>query len=117
MYSFILFIHVIICVVLLTLVLIQRGKGSDIGASFGAGASNTVFGAAGSTSFLVKLTGLFGILFFATSLALGVMASKMEVKPAATNDVLAAATQASKSAAPAAPVMPALPEGPVPTQK
>lgn len=55
---------------ILALVLVQQGKGSDIGAAFGSGASNTMFGSAGSTSFLMKITIVLVAIFFCTSLAL-----------------------------------------------
>src|SRR5438105_8100950 len=79
MYQLVLMLHVIICVALVGLILVQQGKGAEIGASFGAGASQTVFGSQGSGSFLWKLTGGIGIAFFATSLLLGYISS-YEVK-------------------------------------
>jgi preprotein translocase subunit SecG len=116
MYSFVLFLHVVICLGLLVLILIQRSKSSDIGASFGAGASATMFGAAGATSFLVKLTAIFGILFFATSLTLGVMSAHfVAAKNTVENAVLAAATQASEVKKTEPKTMtPVIPEGPKP---
>jgi preprotein translocase subunit SecG len=66
--------HVLISIGLVTLVLLQQGKGAEMGASFGSGASQTVFGSQGSGSFLFKLTGLFALLFFVTSLSLGYIA-------------------------------------------
>ncbi len=54
MYQIVLMIHVLVAVVLIGLVLIQHGKGADIGAAFGAGASNTVFGSQGTGSFFLK---------------------------------------------------------------
>lgn len=71
MYQIVLTIHVIVSILLIGLVLIQHGKGADIGAAFGSGASNTVFGSQGSGNFLFKLTALMAALFFATSLSLG----------------------------------------------
>lgn len=76
MYQFILLIHIFIAASLILLVLIQQGKGATVGAAFGAGASQTVFGSRGSGSFLLKLTIGFVVIFFATSLALNNMASK-----------------------------------------
>jgi preprotein translocase subunit SecG len=70
MLQIILIIHVLIAVSLIALVLLQHGKGADIGAAFGSGASQTIFGSRGSTSFLMKVTGLLAALFFATSIAL-----------------------------------------------
>ena len=75
MYQIVLFIHVIVCIVLVGLVLLQHGKGADIGASFGSGASNTVFGSQGSGSFLMKLTAILAAAFFAGCLILGGMAT------------------------------------------
>ena len=71
MYALLLSIHVLLAVVLITLVLLQHGKGADIGAAFGSGASQTVFGSQGASSFLMKLTASLGAAFFATSLLLG----------------------------------------------
>ena len=73
MLQFILIIHVLLAVSVIALVLMQHGKGADIGASFGSGASQTVFGSQGATSFLMKLTGLLAALFFTTSIALTYM--------------------------------------------
>lgn len=80
MQQIILIFHVVFAVALIALVLIQQGKGATVGASFGAGASQTVFGSAGAGSFMLKITGLFAFLFFATSLWLG----HMTAKPVAT---------------------------------
>ncbi len=71
----ILVLHVLVAVAIIALVLVQHGKGADIGATFGGGASNTVFGSQGSGSFLLKLTGFLAIVFFATSLILGYLAN------------------------------------------
>lgn len=68
-------IHVIVAIVLIGLVLIQHGKGADIGAAFGSGASNTLFGSQGTGGFLFKLTGGLALTFFATSLALSYIVS------------------------------------------
>ncbi|RUR13975.1 preprotein translocase subunit SecG [Legionella sp. km772] len=75
MYQLILMIHVVVAIVLIGLVLIQHGKGADIGAAFGSGASNTLFGSQGTGGFLFKLTGGLAITFFATSLTLSYLVS------------------------------------------
>jgi preprotein translocase subunit SecG len=75
MYQVLLIIHVTIAIVVIGLVLIQQGKGAEIGAAFGAGASNTVFGSQGSGGFLFRLTGGLALAFFATSLLLGYIVS------------------------------------------
>ncbi|EKE01394.1 MAG: preprotein translocase, SecG subunit [uncultured bacterium] len=69
-------IHILAAICLVFLVLIQHGKGADMGAAFGSGASNTVFGSIGSVPFLIKVTALIAAVFFATSIMLGVMISK-----------------------------------------
>lgn len=73
MYQLVLMVHVLIAIAIIGLVLIQHGKGADIGAAFGSGASNTVFGSQGTGSFLFKLTGGLAITFFVTSLSLSSM--------------------------------------------
>jgi len=70
MQSIALVIHVLLAVGVIGLVLIQHGKGADAGAAFGSGASATVFGASGATSFLTRMTTIGAVLFFATSLFL-----------------------------------------------
>ena len=68
-------IHIILAVVLIVLVLIQQGKGTDAGAAFGSGASSTVFGARGNATFLNKLTTAIALSFFVTSLSLAYISS------------------------------------------
>ncbi len=69
MYSVILAVHVTICAILVVTVLLQQGKGADIGAVFG-GSSQTVFGSGGAGNFLTKLTGGLAAAFFVTSMYL-----------------------------------------------
>lgn len=75
-------IHILVAIAIIGLVLIQHGKGADIGAAFGSGASNTVFGSQGSGGFLFKFTGGLVIAFFVTSLSLSYIVS-MQYKKAA----------------------------------
>jgi len=75
MYQLILMIHVIVAVAVIGLVLIQHGKGADIGAAFGSGASNTLFGSQGTGGFLFKFTGGLAMVFFVTSLTLSYIVS------------------------------------------
>lgn len=77
MQELILLIHVFASIALIVLVLMQHGKGADVGAVLGSGsgASQTVFGSSGSTSFIVRLTVGTAVLFFITSLALGYFAA------------------------------------------
>jgi preprotein translocase subunit SecG len=75
MYEILLVVYLLIALTLIGLVLIQQGKGADMGASFGAGASNTVFGSGGSGNFLTKATTLLAAGFFVVSLVLGNLSS------------------------------------------
>ncbi|OIQ00687.1 MAG: preprotein translocase subunit SecG [Zetaproteobacteria bacterium CG2_30_46_52] len=63
-------IHIIVALLLIGVVLMQRGQGADIGASFGGGSSQTLFGSGGSGSFLGKATGILATIFMTTSLTL-----------------------------------------------
>ncbi len=76
MYQLILVIHMFVCISIVALVLVQQGKGATMGAAFGSGASQTVFGSRGSGSFLLKLTAGFVVIFFSTSIILNHMATK-----------------------------------------
>jgi len=71
MYDFILLVHVLVAVALIVLVLLQQGKGAEMGAAFGAGASQTLFGSQGSGNFLSRTTAICATIFFSTSLLLG----------------------------------------------
>lgn len=74
MYQFILLIHVFAAVCIIALVLVQQGKGATLGAAFGSGASQTVFGSRGSGSFLFRLTISLIVVFFITSISLNYLA-------------------------------------------
>ena len=66
-------IHVIVCIALIMIVLLQTGKGTDMGAAFGGGSSQTLFGSTGASTFLSKATTAAAIIFMLTSLALAYM--------------------------------------------
>ncbi len=70
MSTFVTVLHIVLCFALIGVVLLQHGKGADIGAAFGGGASQTVFGARGAGNFLTKLTTGCVVLFMVTSIAL-----------------------------------------------
>jgi preprotein translocase subunit SecG len=72
MITFIMVVHIIVCLALIFIVLLQTGRGAGIGAAFG-GSSQTVFGSSGATPFLAKLTAAAAILFMVTSLALTIL--------------------------------------------
>ncbi len=85
MQELIFIIHILSVVSLIGLVLMQHGKGADMGAAFGSGASNTMFGSTGSISFFTKLTGIIALIFFITSVTLGVMIAKQTRQVGVTN--------------------------------
>jgi preprotein translocase subunit SecG len=85
LHTAIIVLHVLIAAAIVGLVLLQRGKGADAGAGFGAGASGTVFGARGSASFLSRMTATLAALFFATSLTLAYLGGR---KPEAAPSVI-----------------------------
>lgn len=78
MFTVLLVCYLLAAIAIIGLVLIQQGKGADMGASFGAGASNTMFGASGSGNFLTRMTTIFAIIFLGISLVLGNLSSHKE---------------------------------------
>jgi preprotein translocase subunit SecG len=99
--------HVLLAFGIIGLVLLQRGKGADAGAGFGAGASGTVFGSRGSASFLSRTTAVLATLFFVTSLGLSYLFSK-QVEPTSVVDRVQVEQPAPQPAAPASQ-LPAFP--------
>ena len=79
MEQFILVFHFVVAVALIGLILIQQGKGAEAGASFGAGASQTVFGSSGGWNFFSKTTAVLATVFFVTSVSLAVVAKNRTV--------------------------------------
>jgi len=73
--------HTLIALLIIALVLLQRGKGADAGAAFGAGASGTVFGARGSSSFFSRATAVCATAFFVSSLTLAYLSSQGSAAP------------------------------------
>lgn len=120
MYQFILLIHVFAAVCIIALVLVQQGKGAALGAAFGSGASQTVFGSRGSGSFLFRLTIGLITVFFVTSIGLNYMATHAyKQERVITLPVVPAKQDAAKdNALPATSVTaPALPGDDIPTKK
>lgn len=76
MYEILLVIYLLAALGVVLLVLVQQGKGAEMGASFGAGASSTVFGSGGSGNFLTRMTAIFATVFLVLSLMLGNMTAK-----------------------------------------
>jgi preprotein translocase subunit SecG len=75
--TIVLFCHLAVALLIIALVLLQRGKGADAGTGFGAGASGTVFGARGSASFFSRATAVLATVFFITSLALAYLGGQV----------------------------------------
>ncbi len=123
--TIIIVIQVLSALVIIGLVLLQHGKGADMGAAFGSGASGSLFGATGSSNFLSKSTGIAAAVFFAATLALAYFGNKHNtvnggvlenLPPApvsapanvpAEKSAAPAASAPSSSSAPAAPATPA----------
>ena len=80
MQQLILIIHVLAAISIIALVLMQHGRGADVGASFGSGSSNTMFGSAGALPFLMKVTAVCAGIFFLTSMSLTFLAAHDEHK-------------------------------------
>ena len=133
--SVLLVVHLLVAVAVCGFVLLQHGKGADMGAAFGSGASGSLFGAAGSANFLSRTTGILATVFFLSSLGLtwlgttkvgprsvvegGVMEQApvpkaTDLPPVPAGAVPGGATEPAKSAAPATPAAPAgaAPESP-----
>jgi preprotein translocase subunit SecG len=100
--------HVLFAAAIVGLVLLQRGKGADAGAGFGAGASGTVFGARGSASFLSRTTAVLATLFFLSSLGLSYLFSQQQ-EPTSVMDTLPAEAPAPLQTEPSSQ-LPMLPE-------
>lgn len=102
---FLISLHVIVSAIMISMVLLQKGKGADIGAAFG-GASQTVFGPRGAQSFLAKLTTAAAVLFMLTSLGLAITSSR-------TSSVMEGVKQPQQTA-PAVPLAPPTQSAPAP---
>jgi preprotein translocase subunit SecG len=99
-------VHMVIAVVLIALVLVQRGRGAEVGAAFGSGASQTVFGARGSASFMTRATAVLATLFFLSSMALA-YAYSQRVERASVTDLPVPAVPAAPSGQMDVPDVPA----------
>jgi preprotein translocase subunit SecG len=88
--------HTLIALLIIVLVLLQRGKGADAGAAFGAGASGTVFGARGSGSFFSRATAVCATAFFVTSLTLAYLSSQNSAAPSSLVDDVSAVEETAE---------------------
>jgi preprotein translocase subunit SecG len=98
LFSTILLVHIVSAISVIGLVLVQHGKGADMGAAFGSGASGSLFGSTGSANFLSRTTAVLAALFFATSLGLAYIASN---KPHTTGSVMQEAVKSQPASTPA----------------
>ena len=133
LFNLVVVVQVISALVIIGLVLLQHGKGADMGAAFGSGASGSLFGATGSSNFMSKSTGLAAAIFFASTLGLayfgtsgrpaasgGVMdnvpapAKTAPAAPATGANAIPGAAPAAPAPAAPAPAAPATPAGQIP---
>ena len=92
MASVLIVIHILTAVAIIALVLMQQGKGADMGAAFGGG-SQTLFGARGSANFLSRITGLLATVFFVTSLTLAYLHGQSTQPQSVTDQVIESPAQ------------------------
>ena len=97
MEALILVLHVLAAILIIALVLLQQGKGADAGASFGGGASQTVFGSQGGGSFFGKMTAVFALVFFLTSFGLAFFASEQAKSVSGALDFVPSAPQVEET--------------------
>lgn len=116
-------IHFVVSIALIMIVLLQTGKGADMGAAFGGGASQTLFGSGGASTFLTKLTTVAAVVFMLTSLSLAYYSTNrskssimMEAKPPITEQAAPQAQPAEPSGTAEQPAAPATTE-PAPAEE
>ena len=112
MQIFLVIIHVIVSIALIMIVLLQTGKGADMGAAFGGGASQTLFGSTGASTFLGKATTVAAVIFMLTSFTLAYRSSHRTGESIMTDQK----PPVTQSAAPATPATPVAPDKSVPAQ-
>lgn len=95
-FTVLLAVHILLALLLISVILLQQGKGATAGAAFGSGASSTVFGPRGSASFLTRLTSILAVLFFSNSLLLAYLYSQTTKQVSLLDQV---ATQSAAGAA------------------
>ena len=116
METLVLVIYVLVALAIVGLVLLQHGKGADVGAAFGSGASGSLFGASGSANFLSRATAILAAVFFLTSLGLTYFSGRktehkgvMATQPAPAQQTLPEQIPTTAPAGQGAPVRPAAP--------
>ena len=107
MMTFLIVLHVLVCLALMLVVLLQAGKGADMGATFGGGASQTLFGSRGAGTFLTKATAAIGAMFMLTSILIAVVSTHGSGGSVVTETPAGKSAPAMPGGAPAGtPVMP-----------
>jgi preprotein translocase subunit SecG len=113
--SFLLILHVIVAIGICALVLLQHGKGADMGAAFGSGTSGSLFGAAGSANFLSRSTAVLATIFFVSSLGLTYLGSTRSTPVGVEKSIMDTQTPTPKAGdVPSLPTPPATAPAPAP---
>lgn len=107
----VLIVHVLAAAGIIGLVLVQHGKGADVGAAFGSGSAGSVFGSAGSANFLSRMTAGLALVFFLTSIGLSFLTNKRTANKGVMGNQ-PAATQSAPDKAPGAAAVPDVPAAP-----
>ncbi len=102
LFPLLLTLHILVGLSIIGLVLIQHGKGADMGAAFGGGSSGSLFGSSGSANFLSRTTAVLATIFFLTSLGLSYLASNHSKAPASVLEQMQ--PQSKPMEQPAAPI-------------
>lgn len=106
MYQVLLFIYVVVAIALIGFILVQQGKGANAGASFGGGASGTMFGSAGAGNFLTRASAILATIFFVIALVLGNLNShRSNVEKSTFDDLSQTAEQVQQQQQQAAPAV------------
>lgn len=111
--TFILIFHVLAAAAIVVFVLLQQGKGADMGAAFGSGSAGSLFGSSGSANFMSRMTAVMATLFFITSLVLTYLAANTGAPRSLMQSV--PATPASQIPVPGTPAQPGASAVPAPT--
>ncbi len=109
MLTVVLALQMLSAVGMIGLILVQHGKGADMGAAFGSGGSGSLFGATGSANFMSRTTAVLATVFFVSTLALAYFGNLRPTSSGSVLDSAAVSIPAAGSSAPAVPVAPAVP--------
>ncbi len=110
MKDIILVIDILAAIGIVVLVLLQQGRGADVGAAFGSGSSQTLFGARGSANFLSRTTAILAAVFFAANLALAWLAAERPVRSSVVERVETTERPVLPKQVPAGPAVPEVPK-------